>query len=252
MVTIVGLIAGMAGCGQSAYTLTIASTAGGTVTDPGEGIFTYAKGTVVNLVAQASEGYQFAHWMGDVDTIDNRYHASTTITMNGNYFITANFSYTPMVAAGAEHTVGLRSDGTVAAVGGNWSGQCNVGGWTDIIQVAAGWQHTVGLKSDGTVVALGSNDQWQCNVGGWMDIIQVAAGDAHTVGLKSDGRVAAAGNNSYGRCDVTSWSDIKRITAGYGHTVGLESDGTVIAVGYNAYGQCNVGGWANIAEVAAG
>jgi len=33
--------------------------------------------------------------------------------------------------------------------------ECDVGDWTDIIQVAAGDLHTVGLKSDGTVVAVG-------------------------------------------------------------------------------------------------
>ena len=53
------------------------------------------------------------------------------------------------------HTVGLKSDGTVVAVGDNASGQCNVTGWMDSVQVAAGRYHTVGLKSDGTVVAAG-------------------------------------------------------------------------------------------------
>ena len=33
----------------------------------------------------------------------------------------------PMVAAGAYHTVGLKSDGTVVAVGDNSKGQLNVG-----------------------------------------------------------------------------------------------------------------------------
>ena len=33
------------------------------------------------------------------------------------------------MAAGAYHTVGLRSDGTVEAVGYNGFGQCNVYGW---------------------------------------------------------------------------------------------------------------------------
>ena len=63
--------------------------------------------------------------------------------------------YTPMVATGRRHTVGLKSDGTVVAVGRNDEGQCDVGDWTDITQVAAGAAHTVGLKSDGTVVAAG-------------------------------------------------------------------------------------------------
>jgi alpha-tubulin suppressor-like RCC1 family protein len=60
-----------------------------------------------------------------------------------------------MVAAGYDHTVGLETDGTVVAVGDNTYGQCNVGNWTDIIQVSAGSQHTVRFKSDGTVVAAG-------------------------------------------------------------------------------------------------
>jgi alpha-tubulin suppressor-like RCC1 family protein len=51
--------------------------------------------------------------------------------------------------------VGLKSDGTVVAVGENSLGQCNVGDWTNITQVAAGIAHTVGLRDDGTVVAAG-------------------------------------------------------------------------------------------------
>ena len=74
---------------------------------------------------------------------------------------------TPMVAAGFYHTVGLKSDGTVVAVGLNDDGQCAVGDWTDITQVAGGGHHTVGLKSDGTVVAVGLNFDGQCDVGGW-------------------------------------------------------------------------------------
>ena len=42
--------------------------------------------------------------------------------------------------------------------------------WTDIVAVAAGYYHTVGLKSDGTVVAVGTNLYGQCNVSGWTDI----------------------------------------------------------------------------------
>jgi uncharacterized repeat protein (TIGR02543 family) len=74
------------------YNLTIASTAGGSVTTPGEGNFTYNEGTVVNLVAEAEEGYQFVNWIGDVATITAVNNATTTITMNGDYTITANFA----------------------------------------------------------------------------------------------------------------------------------------------------------------
>jgi alpha-tubulin suppressor-like RCC1 family protein len=76
----------------------------------------------------------------------------------------------PQVAAGYAHTVGLKSDGTVVAVGDNFYGQLNVGSWKDIEQMAAGRHHTVGLKSDGTVVAVGDNGFGQLNVGSWKDI----------------------------------------------------------------------------------
>ena len=72
------------------------------------------------------------------------------------------------IVAGAKHTVGLRADGTVVAVGDNTAGQCNVGGWTGVSQNVAGGKHTVGLNSDGTIVAIGDNGYGQCNVGGWM------------------------------------------------------------------------------------
>ncbi|MCD6391628.1 MAG: hypothetical protein J7L92_06545 [Dehalococcoidia bacterium] len=73
------------------YDLTISSTAGGSVTTPGEGTFTYDEGTVVNLVASPAEGYEFDSWSGDVGTIADDEDATTTITMNGDYSITANF-----------------------------------------------------------------------------------------------------------------------------------------------------------------
>jgi hypothetical protein len=73
------------------YDLSINSTEGGSVTTPGEGVFTYDEGTVVDLVAEAEEGYRFVEWTGNVSTIDDVYAASTNITINGDYFITANF-----------------------------------------------------------------------------------------------------------------------------------------------------------------
>ncbi|MGB6873261.1 MAG: GLUG motif-containing protein [Dehalococcoidia bacterium] len=93
----VALIAGMTGCVGVKYDLTIASTAGGSVTTPGEGTgsFTYAEGRVVNLVAEAEEGYHFVNWTGDISTIGSINQASTTITMEGNYEIKANFEAGP-------------------------------------------------------------------------------------------------------------------------------------------------------------
>jgi len=87
------LIAGMVGCVSSPteYDLTISSTEGGVVTTPGEGTFAYDDGNDVELVAEAEEGYRFVNWTGDVANIANVDDATTTITMDDNYSITANF-----------------------------------------------------------------------------------------------------------------------------------------------------------------
>jgi hypothetical protein len=73
------------------YTLTIDSTVGGSITAPGEGTLAYPSGTVVLLEAEPDEDYSFVNWTGDVDTIADVTAASATITMQGNYSITAVF-----------------------------------------------------------------------------------------------------------------------------------------------------------------
>ena len=155
-------------------------------------------------------------------------------------------------AAGGYHTVGLKSDGTVVACGPNWSGQCDVSHWTGIVAIAASDDHTVGLKSDGTVVACGANTDSRCDVSGWADVVAVSAGGGHTVGLKSDGTVVACGRNWSGQCDVSHWTGIVAIAASDDHTVGLKSDGTVVACGGNGRGQCDVSHWTGIVAIAAG
>ncbi len=96
MITVV-LIVGLVGCAAppSQYNLNISSTDGGRVTLPGEGTSTYGEGMVVDLVGEANEGYHFINWTGDVSTVANVNSASTTITMNDDYSITANFVTTP-------------------------------------------------------------------------------------------------------------------------------------------------------------
>jgi len=78
------------------YDLTISGTIGGSVTTPGEGVFTYGEASVVGIAVEAGEGYEFTQWIGDIDTIADIYAASTTITMNGDYSITANFEEVPL------------------------------------------------------------------------------------------------------------------------------------------------------------
>jgi hypothetical protein len=98
LLIIVALFVGIVGCDSGVpgfttqYSIKISSTIGGTVTDPGEGILRYDAGTVVNLVAEADRGYEFVCWISNAGTIANVYDATTTITLNKNYyFVTANF-----------------------------------------------------------------------------------------------------------------------------------------------------------------
>jgi len=103
----VTLIVGMAGCGggnvggnsgsNESYTLNVNSTAGGkvavnNVTILGKTMFTYDPGTVVSLNATPDSSYRFVEWTGDVETIINVEDAITTITVENDYSITANFA----------------------------------------------------------------------------------------------------------------------------------------------------------------
>ena len=152
---------------------------------------------------------------------------------------------------GAQHTMGLRGDGTVVVLGDNGHGQCNVTDWNNIIDITADGWHSVGLKNDGAVVASGDNSHGQCDVSGWTDIVAIAAGPEHTVGLRDNSTVIATGSNTYGQCNVTGWTDVVAISASEQHTVGLKEDGTVVAVGNNEDGRCDVAAWADIIAISA-
>jgi len=153
---------------------------------------------------------------------------------------------------------------------------------TDVVAIAAGGNHSLALKSDGTVWAWGGNDYGQLGDGtttgkftpvqvkgpggeGYLtDIIAIAAGGYHSLALKSDGTVWAWGYNGCGqlgngttinrttpvqvkRPDGKDYlTDIIAIAAGTdsststpweSFSLALKSDGTVLAWGGNDYGQ---------------
>jgi len=74
------------------HTLMVVTTTGGSVIEPGVGVFTYAADTVVELVATAHEGYRFSGWSGDVGSVSQVGAASTSIRIDGSYNITASFA----------------------------------------------------------------------------------------------------------------------------------------------------------------
>ena len=85
--------------GESVFNLTVSSTQWGSVRLPGEGSFTYAAGTVVELDAIEDDGFQFTGWVGDTDSIDDVDAARTTILVDADYSITATFQEDPSLSS---------------------------------------------------------------------------------------------------------------------------------------------------------
>ena len=149
----------------------------------------------------------------------------------------------PYIAGGGWHSLGVKSDGTVAAWGQNTYGQANAPAPNaDFVAVAGDSEHSLGLKSDGTIVAWGHNDDGETNVPAPnANFTAVAAGFDHSLGLKSDGTIVAWGQNTYGQANVPAPNaDFVAVAAGGQHSLGLKSDGTIAAWGYNDYGQTSV------------
>jgi len=134
------------------YTLTtISTTAGGSIIIPGEGDFDYDGGTVVDLVAEVEPGYRFVNWTGDVDTIVDPDSASTTITMNDDYSVTANFEPLPSV----EHSLTINStEGGEVTTPGEGTFTCDAGKVVSLLAVAdehyefTGWTGDVDTIDD--------------------------------------------------------------------------------------------------------
>ena len=143
------------------------------------------------------------------------------------------------------NTVGLRDDGTVVATGDNEFGQCDVSDWQGITDIALAGKGTLGLKRDGTVIATNR----ECNVSGWTEIIEIVH---FGLGLHKDGTVVATGNNDEGQCNISDWEGIVSIARGPYHSMGLRENGTVVTTGYNEEGQCNTSDWEGIVSIAAG
>jgi alpha-tubulin suppressor-like RCC1 family protein len=137
------------------------------------------------------------------------------------------------LAGGYDHSLALRSDGTVWAWGTNWAGQLGngtadgaaawngpslvphpdpeqIGNLNGVVQVAAGWSWSMALRFDGTVWTWGLNDYGQLGNGSTNDspspiqvpgvssITQVSAGNGHALALTSDGKVLSWGTSAGG------------------------------------------------------
>jgi hypothetical protein len=80
--------------GSAEYKLTVSAGEGGSVTAPGVGVFTSNSAKTVSLAASAHTGYRFSRWTGtavSAGKVASPTSASTTVTVDGNYSVRAEF-----------------------------------------------------------------------------------------------------------------------------------------------------------------
>jgi len=196
-------------------------------------------------------------------TSDLSSNTTYTLTINGVTDIAGNLLASPYsfsfitsspvkaIAGGFNHTIALKTDGTVWTWGSNEFGKLGdgtttqrttpvqVNGLTNVAAIAGGYSHTIALKTDGTVWTWGNNNNGQLGdgtqtqriapvqVSGLTNVAAIAAGYSHSLALKTDGTVWSWGNNNDGQLGdgtqtqslspvrVSGLTNVKAIAAGY-------------------------------------
>jgi alpha-tubulin suppressor-like RCC1 family protein len=204
---------------------------------------------------------------------------------------TAGVTGVRVLAAGSQHALALRTDGTVTAWGSNTLGQTTIpSGLGSVVAIAARGNVSGAVASDGTIALWGDNTYGQTTLpAGLAGVNGLAIGTDHVLAVKNDGTVVAWGNNSHAEITVPAgltgvvavaagsnssyalrsngtvaqWgaaqgtipaglTGVIALAAGTQHVLALKSDGTVVAWGSNNYGQSTVPtGLAGVTAVAA-
>jgi uncharacterized delta-60 repeat protein len=130
-----------------------------------------------------------------------------------------------------------------------------------VVAVAAGGYHSLFVKTDGTLWAMGYNGDGQLGNGYTSDhftpvvvasnVVAVTAGYLHSLFVKSDGSLWAMGDNDHGQLGIGSInnqstpvlvsSNVGAVEAVYYHSLFVKSDGSLWAMGDNEYGQLGIG-----------
>jgi alpha-tubulin suppressor-like RCC1 family protein len=179
------------------------------------------------------------------------------------------------IAAGRYHTLFLKSDGSLWAMGYNNFGQLGDGTYnktnlpeqivaSNVTAIAAAQNHSLFLKSDGSLWAMGYNAYGQLGDGTTINktnlpeqivsnnVTAITGGEFHSLFLKSDGSLWAMGYNLDGELGDGTYNGTNRpeqivtggvmaIAAGLYHSLYLKNDGSLWAAGNNYDGQLGDG-----------
>ncbi len=181
------------------------------------------------------------------------------------------------VFAGDSHSMILKTDDTLWAVGNNDNGQLGDGDvklankltpvqiMTKVKQVSASDTHTMILKKDDTLWAVGKNNYAQLGDGGKNDneltpvkvlpnVKQVSSGSGYTMILKNDDTLWAVGNNNFGQLGdgdnnrnnkvnlvQVRIAEVDYVSVGTNHSMIVKKGGTLWGTGFNLFGQLGDG-----------
>ena len=189
------------------------------------------------------------------------------------------------IASGRFHSLFVKSDGSLWAMGWNGIGQLGDGTYgayplygtnqpeqivaSNVIAIAAGDEHSLFLKSGGSLWAMGDNSHGQLGNGTYgvqpyfasnqpeqivaSNVNTIAAGDEHSLFRKNDGSLWVMGNNEYGELGDGTYgaypmyganqpeqivaNNTAAVAGGIGFSLFLKSDGSLWGMGDNFYGQ---------------
>ena len=109
---------------------------------------------------------------------------------------------------------------------------------------AAGSQHSVALRANGSIVSWGINDGSSLDYGqvsgtpAGAGYTAVAAGYLHSLALTSDGSIVSWGCDNYGQVSqAPAGTGYTAVAAGGYHSLALKADGSIVSWGWNYFGQ---------------
>jgi sugar lactone lactonase YvrE len=160
--------------------------------------------------------------------------------------ITASGAVTTISGSGASQALCIDQNGNIYTSSNNKILKFNpsISGLAEVNQISAGENHSLALKSDGTVFGWGSNANGKIDVPTWInDFAQVSAGGNHSLALRREGEIWGWGDNTHEQTwssKILNLNRVVQVAAGGTHSLALTSFGSVVAWGNNANGQTSV------------